>query len=195
MQNDVPSQVWELYLRTLFSNFINTGHSILFVPFVGYSQEKLAGILPNLSAETIRRQVTVLSYEGDTGAAQSLKGEMSSDIGLVNETLEHLSKKSAKPVLVVMGQDALEGLYGAYSISKDMTEWIATLRSSGNFRVQITSPNAKLLHEMRAFCDTDTRIEMIHGTPVISTSKPLSELHGIITDPEMPGRMALVPIV
>jgi KaiC/GvpD/RAD55 family RecA-like ATPase len=195
IQNDVPSQVPELYLRTLFSNFINTGHSILFVPFVGYSQEKLAGILPNLSAETIKRQITVLSYEGETGATQSLKGELSKDIGLVNETLDRLSKKSAKPVLVVMGQDALEGLYGAYSISKDMTEWIATLRSSGNFRVQMTSPNAKLLHEMRAFCDTDARIEMIHGTPVISTSKPLSELHGIVTDAEMPGRMALVPIV
>lgn len=193
--NDVPSQVNDLILRTVFSNFINNGHSILFVPFVGYSQDRLTEMLPNLSSETIRRQVTILSYDGESKTAQSLNGEMSEDIGLVNKTVQELGSKSNKPVLVVMGQDALEGLYGAYSVSKEMTEWIAALRRNRNIRVHITSPNAKLLDEMRAFCDTDTRVEMIHGTPVMFTAKPLSELHGIILDPESPGKLGLVPIV
>jgi KaiC/GvpD/RAD55 family RecA-like ATPase len=194
-QNDVPSETVELFLRTLFSNFVNNGHQVLFVPFVGFSHNKMTKILTNLSEETIKRYVTILSYEEDSKETQSLKGEMAEDLGLVNKTIHELQKKSNKSVLVVMGQDALEGLYGAYSVSKDMTEWIAALRTSGNIRVQMSSPNAKLLHEMRAFCDTNTRIEMIHGTPVIFTSKPLSELHGIIADPASPGRLGLVPIV
>ena len=36
-QNDVPSEVRDLFLRTMFSNFVNTGHSVLYIPFVGVS--------------------------------------------------------------------------------------------------------------------------------------------------------------
>ncbi len=120
---------------------------------------------------------------------------MAEDIGLINSTMLELREKSNRPILIVMAQDAMEGLYGAYSILKNLTEWIAMLKNSGNIRVQIASPNAKLLQELRAFCDTDVKMEMIHGTPVVFSVKPLSELHGILRDPEAPGKLGLVPIV
>lgn len=194
-QNDVPFEVRDLLLRTIFSNFVNTGHNVLYVPFVGVTPEQISELLPNLSGETIKRALTVLCYEGTKNERHSLTGEMSEDIALINSTIEELHSKSNKPVLIVMAQDALEGLYGAYSISKDLTEWIATLKSSGNIRVQLTSPNAKLLQELRAFCDTDLRIETVHGTPVMFSVKPLSELHAIIYEPEATGKLGLVPIV
>jgi hypothetical protein len=194
-QNDVPSEIRDLFLRTLFSNFINTGHSVLFVPFVGVSHEQISEMLPNLSDETIKRAVSILCYDEDANEKPSLTGEMSEDIGLINTTMQELRRKSSKPVLIVMAQDALEGLYGAYSISKDLTEWIATLKRSGNIRVQITSPYAKLLQELRAFCDVDLKMEMVHGTPVMFSVKPLSELHGIVCEPGAAGRLGLVPIV
>jgi KaiC/GvpD/RAD55 family RecA-like ATPase len=194
-QNDVPSEVRDLFLRTMFSNFVNTGHCVLYVPFVGVSIDQIAEMLPNLSSETIKRAVSVLCYGSDSNEKSGLTGEMSEDIGLINSTIEELHNKSNKPVLIVMAQDALEGLYGAYSISKYLTEWIATLKRSGNIRVQIASPNAKLLQELRAFCDTDLRIETVHGTPVMFSVKPLSELHGIIYDPEAVGKLGLIPIV
>ena len=194
-QNDVPSEVRDLFLRTLFSNFVNTGHRVLFVPFVGGSHEQVSEMLPNLSDETINRAISILNYEGDAVDKSSLTGEMSEDIGLINKTIQDLRKKSNKPVLIVMAQDALEGLYGAYSILKDLTESIATLKSSGNIRIQTASPNAKLLQELRALCDTDMRVEMVHGTPLVFSVKPLSELHGIIHDPEARGKLGLIPIV
>ena len=194
-QNDVPSDVKNLFLRTLFSNFINTGHNILFIPFVGFSHEELVDLLPNLSVETIDRSVTMLSYEANSKESNLLSGEMSEDVSLINKTIQELRKKSSKSVVVVMGQDALEGLYGAYSISKYMTEWVADLKNSGNVRIQLTSTNAKLLQELRAFCDTDVAFEMIHGTPVLFAAKPQSELHGVIREPNSPGRLTLVPIV
>ncbi len=194
-QNDVPSEVRDLLLRTMFSNFVNTGHNVLYVPFVGVSTEQISEMLPNLSGETIKRAVSVLCYGGNANEKSSLTGEMSEDIGLINTTIEELHNKSNKPVLIVMAQDALEGLYGAYSISKYLTEWIATLKRSGNIRVQIASPNAKLLQELRAFCDTNLRVETVHGTPVMFSVKPLSELHGIIYEPEALGKLSLIPIV
>ena len=136
-----------------------------------------------------------MCYNGDASEKSSLIGEMSEDIALINTTIQELHNESNKPVLIVMAQDALEGLYGVYSISKYLTEWIATLKRSGNIRVQITSPNAKLLQELRAFCDTDLRIETVHGTPVMFSVKPLSELHGIIYEPDAVGKLGLIPIV
>lgn len=194
-QNDVPSEVKNLFLRTLFSNFINTGHSILFIPFVGFSNDELVDMLPNLSVDTINRAVTMLSYEANSKENNLLSGEMSDDVNLINKSIQELRKKSSKPVVVVMGQDALEGLYGAYSISKYMTEWVADLKNSGNIRLQLTSTNAKLLQELRAFCDTDIAFEMLHGTPVLFAAKPQSELHCVIREPQSPGRLSLVPIV
>jgi len=194
-QNDVPSEVRDLFFRTLFSNFVNLGHSVLFVPFVGGMPEQVSEMLPNLSDDTINRSVSILTYGGETNEKSSLTGEMSEDIGLINKTIDELHDKSNKPVLIVMAQDALEGLYGAYSILKDLTESIATLKTSGNIRIQIASPNAKLLQELRAFCDTDLRIEMVHGTPLMFSVKPLSELHGIIREPETAGKLGLIPIV
>jgi len=194
-QNDVPSEVRDLFFRTLFSNFVNLGHSVLFVPFVGGMPEQVSEMLPNLSDETINRSVSILTYEGETNGKSSLTGEMSEDIGLINKTIDELHKRSNKPVLIVMTQDALEGLYGAYSILKDLTESIATLKTSGNIRIQTASPNAKLLQELRAFCDTDLKIEMVHGTPLMFSVKPLSELHGIIREPETAGKLGLIPIV
>ena len=191
----MPSEVRDLFLRTLFSNFVNTGHSVLFVPFVGVSYEQISEMLPNLSDETIKREVSILCYEGDANEKSSLTGEMSEDIGLINTAIQELGKKSNKPVLIVMAQDALEGLYGAYSISKDLTEWIATLKRSGNIWVQITSPYSKLLQELRAFCDADLRIEIVHGAPIMFSVKPLSEIHGIICEPEATGKLGLIPIV
>lgn len=194
-QNDVPSEVKNLFLRTLFSNFINTGHNILFVPFVGFSREELVHLLPNLSEDTINRTILMLSYEANSKESNLLSGVMPNDVNLINRSIQELRKKSDKSVIIVMGQDALEGLYGAYSISKFMTEWVADLKNSGNIRIQLTSTNAKLLQELRAFCDTDVVFEMIHGTPVMFAAKPQSELHGVVREPDSPGRLGLIPIV
>ncbi|MGI0091924.1 MAG: gas vesicle protein GvpD P-loop domain-containing protein, partial [Nitrososphaerales archaeon] len=195
IENNVPRQVRELFLRTLYSNFINTGHSVLYVPFVGITHEELSEMLPNLSDQTIHRAVTILSYEGSVSSKSSLKGEIVGDMSLINSTIEGLRKDSSKPVLVVVAQDALEGLYGSEPISKELTESVAILKNRGNIRIQITSPSAKLLPELRAFCDDDVKIEMIHGTPVLSCLKPLSVLHGVLEDPEASGKLGLVPIV
>lgn len=195
IENDVPSEVRDLFLRTLFSNFINTGHNILYVPFVGVTNEELFSILSNLSEQTIKRSITVLSYEGKADPSQSLKGEIADDIGLINSSIEEVRKRSSKPVLVVLSQDALEGLYGANSVSKYLTEWVAMIKNSTNIRVQMASPNVRLLPELKAFSDTDLKLKMIHGTPVLFSNKPLSVLHGVMRDPSAPGKLGLVPIV
>ena len=115
---------------------------------------------------------------------------------LIVSKQEELQKKLPnKPVLVVGFQDAMEGLYGAEAVSKDLTESVATLKSRGNIRIQIASPGARLLPELKAFSDTDTKLEMIHGTPVLFTIKPISVLHGMISDPHASGKLGLIPIV
>lgn len=194
IENDVPSEVRDLFLRTIFSNFINSGCSVLYVPFVGISLEELSDMLPNLSKETIEKYVSILSYNVDV-VASSLCGEMGKDIALINSTITNLGKKTGKPVLVVLGQDAFEGLYGVESLSKYLTEWIAALKNSGNIRIQMASPSVALLSELRAFSDTNLKLGMIHGTPVVLPTKPISVLHGIIRENENSGRLGLVPIV
>ncbi len=61
-ENDVPDEVKLLFLRTLLSNFVNTGHMVLYIPFIGASREDLSSMLPNLSDQTIDRSITVLNY-------------------------------------------------------------------------------------------------------------------------------------
>jgi len=197
MGNDVPDEVKALFLRTLLSNFVNTGHGVLYIPFVGVSKEDLSEMLPNLSDQTIQRAITVLSYDSsEEKKTTSLQGDIQFDMQLINTKLEEVQKRNPnKAVLIVQAQDAFEGLYGADAISKDLTESVAELKSRGNIRVQIASPNAKLLAELRAFSDSDMRLEMIHGTPVLCTAKPLSVLHGVIRDTTAAGRLGLIPIV
>jgi len=196
-ENDVPDEVKSLFLRTLLSNFVNTGHGVLYIPFVGASKEDLGAMLPNLSDQTIERSISVLSYDAsEAKKSSSLQGEMKVDSQLTNSKLDEIQKRTPnKPVLIVQSQDAFEGLYGAEAVSKILTESIAGLKSKGNIRVQITSPSVKLLPELRAFSDSDMRLEMIHGTPVLYTSKPLSVLHGVIRDTTATGKIGLVPIV
>ena len=56
--NDVPDEVEALFLRTLLSNFVNTGHGVLYIPFVGeYQRTELSEMLPNLSDQTIERAI------------------------------------------------------------------------------------------------------------------------------------------
>lgn len=195
MENDVPQDVRDLFLRTLFSNFINMGHSIVYVPFVGISREELSEMLPNLSEQTIEKYVSIFAYNIEGDENESLSGDMGKDIALISSKIADLRKKSGKPILVALGHDALEGLYGAESLSKYLTEWVAILKNSGNIRIQIASPNVSLLSELRAFCDTNLKLEMIHGTPVVLPTKPISVLHGIIRENEKKGRLGLVPIV
>jgi KaiC/GvpD/RAD55 family RecA-like ATPase len=196
-ENDVPDEVKELFLRTLLSNFVNTGHCVLYVPFVGVSTEELAEMLPNLSSQTIERSIVVMNYDpSETRKNSSLQGELKQDAQLINSRLEDMQKRTpGKPVLVIQSQDAFEGLYGAEAGSKVLTESIAVLKSRGNIRLQLTTPEVKLLAEIRGFSDTDMRLEMIHGTPVICSSKPLSVLHGVLKDANARGKLGLVPIV
>jgi KaiC/GvpD/RAD55 family RecA-like ATPase len=197
IENNVPDEVRALYLRTLLSNFVNTGHGVLYIPFVGGSREDLSELLPNLSEQTIERSISILNYESqETKSQSSLQGDFKQDAQLINSKLEEMKKKTPdKPVLIIQWQDALEGLYGADTVSKNLAETIAVSKSKGNIRVQFATPNVKLLPELQAFSDTDLILEMIHGTPVLHSTKPLSVLHGVMRDVEASGKIGLVPIV
>ncbi len=196
-ENDVPDEVKALFLRTLLSNFVNTGHGVLYIPFIGASREDLSGTLPNLSDQTIERSISILSYDpSDAKKASSLQGDLRSDVQLINSKLDEMQKRIPnKPLLIVQSQDAFEGLYGAESVSKVLAESIAVLKSRGNIRIQLATPGVKLLSELRAFSDIDVHIEVIHGTPVLYTSKPQSVLHGVLRDVTATGKIGLVPIV
>jgi KaiC/GvpD/RAD55 family RecA-like ATPase len=197
VENDVPHDLRSLFLRTLFSNFINMGHHAFYLPFIGTSKEDLSTLLPNLSDQTIERAITLLSYEATSSSTEkSLHGDLDQDSALINSKLEEIEAGSPnRPVLIIEYHDALEGLYGASSISKFLTESIAELRTSGNIRIQIATPSVKLLAELQAFADTDIKFEMIHGTPVLHTRKPPSILHGVVRDPKSTGKIGLIPIV
>ena len=196
-ENDVPDEVKALFLRTLFSNFVNTGHAILYVPYIGMSPEELAEMLPNLGSQTIERSIAVMNYDpSEARKNSSLQGELKQDAQLINSKLDELQKRTpGKPVLMVQSQDAFEGLYSAEEGSKVLTESIAILKAKGNIRLQLTTPGVKLLPEIRGFSDTDMYLEMIHGTPVIYSTKPLSVLHGVLKDPTASGKLGLIPIV
>ncbi|HKW04800.1 MAG TPA: ATPase domain-containing protein [Nitrososphaerales archaeon] len=196
LRNDVHSEVKVLVLRTILSNFVNSGHRILYVPIVGAEIEELGHTLPNLSSDKINENITVLGYQvKERNDRTSLNGDFSEDIKLINSKIEEIRKQSGKPLVVIMAEDALEGLYGAEVVSRDLARSVALLKSNGNIRIQLTSPNALLLQELRALCDTNLRIEMLHGTAVMYAVKPISVLHSIIKEPASRGKLGLVPIV
>ncbi|MCL5067291.1 MAG: hypothetical protein M1368_02925 [Thaumarchaeota archaeon] len=195
LQNDVPLPVKDLVLRTIFSNFINNGHSVLYVPFVGGGTDELSRMLPHLSSETIQKSVAVLSYDGKSEKNNSLSGELGRDMQMIETKIEDLARATRKPALVVLTEDALEGLYGSYSVSKDLAHSVADVKRNGNIRIQIASPGVQLLSELKALSDTDLMISLVHGTPVLHSIKPMSVLHGIIREPAAMGRLGLVPIV
>ncbi|MGI0084322.1 MAG: hypothetical protein ACREBQ_04490, partial [Nitrososphaerales archaeon] len=188
--------VTALFLRTVFSNFINNGHQILYVPFVGAAKGQFDELLPNFSKETLHKNVSVMWFDG-TGSKKTtaLHGDLSQDLDLLHSKVEYMKEDSRKPVLVVFSEDAMEGLYGKESISKELSRSIASLKNNGNVRIQVTSPHSVLLPELKAMCDSSLKIEMIHGTPVMFSTKPSSVLNGIVLDAENNGRLALVPIV
>lgn len=204
VNTDVPNEVLHLLLRTIFSNFVNCGHRVVFVPFLGTSREEVESMLPNIANDTLEEYLTVMSFEGNKSERQSrqsqsssnsLKGEARTDFDLINSAVELQRQESGKPVLVALVQDALEGLYGVETLHADYARSIAAIKSGGNVRLQIASPRASLLPELKAFCDTNLRMEMLHGTPVLYSVKPLSVLHGVVQDPSAKGRLGLVPIV
>ncbi len=194
--NEVPTDITVLFLRTVFSNFINNAHRILYVPFVGSAKGQLEELLPTFSKETLARNISVMLFEGEKSKrTAALQGDLAGDLDLLHSKVEEMREESGKSVLAVFLQDAMEGLYGRDSISKELSRSIAYLKNNGNIRMQIASPDSALLPELKALCDSNLKIEMIYGTPVLFSLKPSSVLHGILTDAEKDGRLALVPIV
>ena len=194
--SDVPIRVTTLFLRTVFSNFINNGHQILYVPFVGAAKGQFDELLPNFSKETIAKNISVMWFDGTKSKKPTvLQGELSQDLDLLHSKVEYMREESRKPVLVVFAEDAMEGLYGKDSTSKELARSIASVKNNGNVRIQMTSPHSALLPELEATCDSSLKIEMVHGTPVMFSKKPSSVLNAIIVDAENNGRLALVPIV
>jgi len=194
--NDVPFEVTSILLRTTISNFINNGHRVMYVPFLGPPKSQLEIILPNLSKQTIEKNISIAEYEGRKPKDENaMKGEVQKDFQYIHNEIQNLRKESGQSVLVVVSQDAIEGLYGSEAISKELARSIALGKNSGDVRIQITSPNSFLLSELRALCDVDLNIEMIYGTPVIFPVKPSSVPHAIVFEPETRGRLDLVSIV
>ncbi|GEM_PF-1937227 len=184
LSNDVPFEITSVLLRTIVSNFINLGHKFVFVPFIGAPEFQLDRILPNFSKETISESVTVLSFDHSdmSESEQWLKGEAEEDFDLIASVVEEKRKESKKPVLVAISQDTLEGLYGSDAVSKLLARSIAKIESLGNVRIQITRPESSLLEELKAFSDTDLKVEMLHGTPIVFSIKPMSVLHALVLE-------------
>ena len=198
ISNDVPFEVASIFLRTILSNFVNNGHKVLYVPFVGSGRTQLESVLPNLSKRTIEENITFLNYRSSARKSAErdlLTGEAPQDFELIDSKIEELRKLSDKPLLIVVSQDAMEGFYGAENVSKQLVKSFAISNSFGDIRLQITSPSSVLLPELKALCDANLRIEMVHATPVCYSIKPLSVLHGMVTDGRSKGRLSLVPIV
>ena len=198
LSNDAPFQVTSLFVRTVLSNFVNNGHKVLYVPFVGAARSMLESMLPNLSKQTIQDGVVCLNFRNSqkrSGEKDLLTGEVSEDFDLINSKLEDLRKQASKPLFVVISQDGLEGFYGAENVSKYLVRSIAMSKSSGDIWLQVASPGSVLLPELKALCDANLRIEMLHATPIAYSIKPLSVLHGIVTEEKLNGRLSLVPIV
>jgi KaiC/GvpD/RAD55 family RecA-like ATPase len=198
ISNDVPSEIVSVFLRTILSNFVNNGHKVLYVPFVGSARTQLESVLPNLSKRTIEDNITFLNYKNSARKPADrdlLSGEAAQDFDLIDSKIEGVRKESAKPLLIVFSQDAMEGFYGAENVSRQLVKSLAISKSFGDIRLQIASPGSLLLPELKALCDANLRIEMVHATPVAYSMKPLSVLHGMVTEEPSKGRVSLVPIV
>lgn len=197
LSNEVPFEITSLFLRTILSNFVNNRHKVLYIPFVGSPRRQLESILPNLSRETVEENIAFLGFRhmGKIGVDGVLIGEASQDFEMIDSKIEEMSKASDNPLLVVLSQDTLEGIYGAGDVSKYLARSVALSKNLGNVRLQLSSPSSILLNELRALCDSNLRIEMIDGTPVTFSVKPHSVLHGVVIDQNTPGKLSLVPIV
>ncbi len=169
---------------------------MVYVPFLGSPKGDLEAMLPNLARKTVERNISLLSYDPKGGSpGLSLKGDLGPDFELINQTIDSQKNDSGKPVLVVMAQDALEAVYGTDLITRDLARSISVNKSTGNVRLQISSPNTALLSALRALSDSEIRIETLHGTSVLSSAKPGSVHNGLIRDPSARGKMGLIPIV
>lgn len=199
ISDDLPGSVSEIFLRTLFSNFVNNGHRVLFVPFLGTQKSQLENILPNISKDTIERSVCQFTYFEKKDSPDSnenvLMGTIDEDFAAIQSKIEKMTTDSSKPVLAVFSQDALEGFYGYEAIAKYLPRTIARFKNLEAICFQITSSGSSFVQELRAFCDVDVKMEMIHDTPVAYSIRPASVLHSLTRDPSATGKMALVPIL
>ncbi len=197
LSNEVPFEITSLFLRTILSNFINNGHKVLYLPFAVSPRNQLEKILSNLSRDTLENSVEFLGYKhkANSNSDDVLVGDASQDFGMINAKIEETSRSSDYPVLVMLSEDTLEGIYGAADVSKYLARSVSLSKSLGNIRLQLANPNSVLLNELRPLCDSNIRIEMIDSTPIAFSVKPQSVLHGVVTDEFTPGKLSLVPIV
>jgi KaiC/GvpD/RAD55 family RecA-like ATPase len=197
LSNEVPFEVTSLFLRTILSNFINNEHKVLYLPFALSPRNQLELILPNLSRGTVENSVVFLGYKHKTNrnSGDILVGDALQDFEMLDAKVEDTTRASDYPVLIVLSEDTLEGIYGASEVSKYLARSVSLSKNLGNIWLQLASPNSALLNEMRALCDSNLRIEMIDSTPVAFSVKPQSVLHGVVTDESASGKLGLVPIV
>ncbi len=198
LSTDLPQEIISLFMRTVLSNFVNNGHKVVYVPFVGSASRMLEETLPNLSGETIEESITSFNFKSSvkkSAEKQSLTGEPAEDFALLDSKIEQLRKEAEKPLLIVMSQDGMEGFYGADGVSKLLVRSIAASKNTGDIWLQQASPNSILLPELKALCDLNFRIASLNATPVVYSVKPFSVLHAVVPDVTAKGRLGLVPIV
>ncbi|MEM2737917.1 MAG: ATPase domain-containing protein [Candidatus Bathyarchaeia archaeon] len=185
-------------------NFLNQEHGAVLLPPQGLSAQACKKILePHVDENIINENLRIVDFRvaGETLKVPTyvlpLRGAfIAEDMNRFWDAVTKLREKTQKPVLTIVGYDALEYTYGEREILKILGEDIARTRNLEDLRINIARSTTGITSHLRALANVHLKICQINGATLVYGIKPRTQIHYIETKVENNVRkIKLKPVV
>lgn len=197
--DNIQKQHTDILEYSLVYNFASKNRGVVWIPAKKATSKTVKEALsPHLKEHALEDNVRVYEKYGEGGAEGLYHNIEGVDISRDMEwrTAKYELSKSDSPVLLLMGFDTLEALYGNTNIVEDLSDVLTFIRSMGDIFVGITTPSTISTQRLSDLTQTHIKLENIGGTTVVYCEKPHTELYALEVAADNGFPMAkLAPIV
>ncbi len=196
----VPGSVSRTVETSLVSNFATLGRGVIWVPTRKASAESaMAMVGPSITKERFNRCVRIpekaqqLSYS-DAPYVLPVEGE-SALLDFKWQNLEYALSGTERPMLVLMGLDTMQSMYGN-GLEEQLMDLLAMVRRNRGIFVALAPTSARADGRLCDLATTRLGVDRVGGTVLMYGEEPFTECFTWHFEPrEAGGGASLTPIV
>lgn len=185
--DNIQTQHTDILEWSLVCNFASLNRGVVWIPSKKATSKTVKESLSSfLKEHALEDNVRVYEKYGEGGAEGLYHNIEGKDVSqdLEWRTAKYELSKSESPVLLLVGFDTMEAIYGRTNIVEDLSDVLTFIRSMGDIFVGITTPSTVSTQRLSDLTQTHIKLENIGGTTVVYCEKPHSELFALETPPD-----------
>mgnify|MGYP000883449424 CR=1 FL=1 len=196
----VPGAVSGAIEASLVSNFAAQGRGVIWVPMRKASAESArARVVPSIPKERFDSCVRIPEKANQMNFSDApyilpFEGE-SAFLDFKWQNIEYSLSGAGRPILVLMGFDTMQSMYGS-ELSDQLMDFLAMVRRNQGIFVALAPPSVGSIGRMADLASTRLRVDRVGGTVLMYGEEPFTECYTWHFEPrEVGGGVSLTPIL